>query len=528
MADKILLVVEDLVLRRELGRQLTRWGHGPVEVDDPATVMAELAHHRSPLVLLDNALDQADALEVLREIKAGEPWCEVIYLVRPDKLERGAQGLEFGASDFLVKPVSPARLGIALKRAQERLALRRELAVLSGRLAAEGAATGPDLLAPHQGAVCATRLYETQRKFEQLFNEAPCYILVVDRQFRLTTANHRYREDFGEHIGRQCWEIFTHHDELYTTECPVAHTFRDGQSRTYEEVITDRNGQQRYVLTTTAAIRDGVGEIDQVMEMSTDITQIRKLQDHLSSLGLLIGSISHGVKGLLTGLDAGMYSLRSGFQRGDQERVQQGWEVVELMVGRIKRTILDMLYYAKDRDLSLEEVDVAEFCRQVAFTGLGKARKSNVQFELRLGQDLGRFQVDPNALNPALVNLLENAVDACVEETARETHRVIFTVSREDDVVVFDVQDNGVGMDDHTQENMFTLFFTSKGSAGTGLGLFIAHDTVQQHGGSITVDSEPGYGTHFHVRIPVRPRLGARAGSSANRNPAPTPPEDEP
>ncbi len=521
MADKILLVVEDRALRQDLAGQLARWGHTPLELDHPADCLEALTRQRPSLVLLDNALEKADALELLRAIRSTEPWCEVIYLVRPDKLERGAQGLEFGASDFLVKPLSPARLGIALKRAQERLALRRELAVLSGRLPEEIPSAADNTTAACLGAVCATRLYETRQRFEQLFNEVPCYILVVDRQFRLTTANRRYREDFGEHIGRHCWEIHTHHDELYATECPVAHTFRDGQSRTYEEVISDRHGEQRYVLTTTAAIRDGAGEIGQVMEMSTDITQIRKLQDHLSSLGLLIGSISHGVKGLLTGLDAGMYSLRSGFQRGDQERVSQGWEVVELMVGRIKRTILDMLYYAKDRDLSLEAVDVADFARQVAFTGLGRARKSGVLFELRLGQDLGRFQVDPNALNPALINLVENAVDACVEETRRETHRVIFTVSREDDVVVFDVQDNGVGMDDHTQENMFTLFFTSKGSAGTGLGLFIAHDTVQQHGGSITVDSEPGYGTHFHVRIPVRPRLGARARAAAEGNQAP-------
>jgi signal transduction histidine kinase len=61
-------------------------------------------------------------------------------------------------------------------------------------------------------------------------------------------------------------------------------------------------------------------------------------------------------------------------------------------------------------------------------------------------------------------------------------------------------------MDQKTKDNMFTLFFTSKGSSGTGLGLFIANDTVNQHGGAITVDSEPGEGSHFHVRVPFKPR----------------------
>jgi signal transduction histidine kinase len=287
----------------------------------------------------------------------------------------------------------------------------------------------------------------------------------------------------------------------------VAHTFKDGCSRQYEEVITARSGEQNYVLTTTAPIRDSRGQITQVMEMSTNITQIRKLQDHLASLGLLIGSISHGVKGLLTGLDAGLYSLRSGLQKGDSERVRKGWEMVYLMQGRIRRTVLDILYYAKEREQSLEDVDVAAFSCQVAAGAQRHAAKNMIDFQFRPAPDLGTFRVDPDALNPALMNLLENAVDACLEDKKEARHGVVFSVSREDDVIVFDVEDNGTGMDEMTREKIFTLFFTSKGSTGTGLGLFIAHDTVSQLGGEIAVDSELGEGAHFHVRIPAKPLL---------------------
>jgi signal transduction histidine kinase len=181
--------------------------------------------------------------------------------------------------------------------------------------------------------------------------------------------------------------------------------------------------------------------------------------------------------------------------------------MVDLMQGRIRRTVLDILYYAKDREQSLEEVDVAEFSRQVASGALRHALKNKVEFEYWPAPDLGHFQVDPDALNPALMNLLENAVDACLEDKSKDFHQVVFSVSREDEVIVFDIEDNGTGMDALTREKIFTLFFTSKGSAGTGLGLFIAHDTVSQLGGEIAVDSEPGEGSHFHVRIPARPRL---------------------
>ena len=73
------------------------------------------------------------------------------------------------------------------------------------------------------------------------------------------------------------------------------------------------------------------------MEMATNITQIRKMQERLSSLGLLISSISHGIKGVLTGLDAGLYMLESGLVKTDRDKQQEGLEVVKLMAGLILR-----------------------------------------------------------------------------------------------------------------------------------------------------------------------------------------------
>ena len=80
---------------------------------------------------------------------------------------------------------------------------------------------------------------------------------------------------------------------------------------------TSQAGEQYNVLIWTAPIRNAAGEITQVMEMSTNITQIRQLQDHLSSLGFLISSISHGIKGLLTGLDGGLYILDKGYEKNN-------------------------------------------------------------------------------------------------------------------------------------------------------------------------------------------------------------------
>ncbi len=70
----------------------------------------------------------------------------------------------------------------------------------------------------------------------------------------------------------------------------------------------------------------------------------------------------------------------------------------------------------------------------------------------------------------------------------------------------FEVEDNGIGMDRETRDKVFSLFFSSKGLKGTGLGLFISNKIVDKHGGEIDVDSEPGRGTRFVVRLPLEPR----------------------
>ena len=116
--------------------------------------------------------------------------------------------------------------------------------------------------------------------------------------------------------------------------------------------------ETRSHFTHFSAVLSGVKEIRAVIEMAIDLTQIRELQSQLTSIGLLVGSISHGIKGLLTGLDGGIYMVNSGFERDKPERVEKGWAMVQRNVDRIRSMVLDILYYAKDRELSLSDIEV--------------------------------------------------------------------------------------------------------------------------------------------------------------------------
>ena len=232
------------------------------------------------------------------------------------------------------------------------------------------------------------------------------------------------------------------------------------------------------------------------------IREKTELQDHLSSLGLMIGTISHGIKGLLTGLDGGMYLLDTGFSKQDQEQIKEGWDIIKRMVDRIRKMVLDILFYAKKRDLKWDQVDVLKFAAEVASVIEPKMQKHEVEFVRDFDPAVGRLEIDAGFVHSALINILENAADACVKDKSKKGHRVVFGVREDKNAIVFTISDNGIGMDQETRKKIFTLFFSSKDGEGTGLGLFISHKIVEQHGGTILINSKLGAGSEFIVRIP--------------------------
>lgn len=349
----------------------------------------------------------------------------------------------------------------------------------------------------------------TQAELKQLFNEVPCYISIQDEEFRLTKTNRKFQEDFGEELGCHCYEKYKHKTER-CFPCPVQDTFETGQSQSSEEIFTTKNGEQLHVLIRTAPIFNAKGQTRLVMEMSLDITEIRKLQDRLSSLGLMIGSMSHGVKGLLTGLDGGMYLLDTGFKKNDQNRIKNGIEMVKVMVSRIRKTILDILYYSKEREMNYAPVDVVSFTNDLIRTVKPKIKDKGIVLICKFGNDLGSFEIDAEILRISLINLLENAVEACLEDKSKSHHRVSLNISRNKDLITFLIEDNGIGMDADTKNKMFTLFFSSKGSKGTGLGLYNSNEIIKQHGGTIAVETTPGKGSIFRVTIPASVGVGQR------------------
>jgi PAS domain S-box-containing protein len=349
------------------------------------------------------------------------------------------------------------------------------------------------------------QLKESQLRYRQIFEEVPCYISIQDPDLNIVEANRQFKENFGDLLGCKCYEVYKHRNEE-CFPCAVQATFKDGEVHQSEEVVTINNGRRVNTLVYTTPIRSEDGEIKNVMEMSTDITQIRQLQSQLTSLGLLIGSISHGIKGLLNSLDGGVYLVNTGMKKNDQKRINQGWEMVQRNMARIRSMVLDILYYAKDREPDWEPLSALQLIEEVSGIMAAKARENNIEFIKDFDPDTGEFDGDTKAIRSMLVNLIENSLDACRVDKKDGPHHVRVGLKGHPDHVEFEIEDNGIGMEQETREKAFSLFFSSKGVEGTGLGLFISNKIALAHGGKIELESEVNKGTRFVVSIP-RKRL---------------------
>lgn len=345
------------------------------------------------------------------------------------------------------------------------------------------------------------QLRESQERYRLLFEEVPCYISIQDADLRLIEANRSFREEFGDYFGSKCYEVYKHRDKP-CVPCSVQEAFRDGRIHQREEVVKSRHGSPMNMLVSAAPIRNSNGEIHSVMEMSANITQIRELQSQLASVGLLISTISHGIKGLLTGLDGGVYLVNTGLAKDDRPRVLKGWDMVSRNVEKIKSMVMDMLYYAKDREPRYQTIQALAAARDALALAQPKAGRRGIDLLSDLDESAGSFEVDPEAFRSLLLNLIDNGMDACCSTRRKSGLEVRLGMRGAPDCVEFAIEDNGVGMDQETQDKAFSLFFSTKGAEGTGLGLFIANKIVKSHGGVLELDSELGKGTRIVVRMP--------------------------
>jgi len=347
-------------------------------------------------------------------------------------------------------------------------------------------------------------LEKKQQEYKYLFENAPCYLTIVDRDYRIVQTNSLFDRDFGESLRENCFRVYKGRD-CRCENCPVEKTFEDGLSHTSEE-IWQRNGEPTYVIVNTAPLTDDQGQILAVLEMSTNITEIKRLQGELILLGETIAGMSHNIKNILNGLQGGVYVVDSGLERGKGDRVQAGWQMVKNNVEKISGLVKGILYASKEREPEYQEYDPGKLLGEICQLYEEKARAGGIQLVREFEDEMGTCYFDPARLHNAVTNLISNAVEACAScsKTTCAGDRITVSGRIAGRRLIIAVSDNADGIPDEVKEKLFNKFYSTKGSKGTGLGLVITRKVVEEHRGTIKVESQPGRGTSFIIEIPTR------------------------
>jgi signal transduction histidine kinase len=216
--------------------------------------------------------------------------------------------------------------------------------------------------------------------------------------------------------------------------------------------------------------------------------------------------LAHGVKNLLMGIDGGMYMLESGIERGDADRLVHGWEMLKEDMARMTSFVKEFLEFAKGRTPNVQLVDPNQPAQEVVSLFRDTARLKGIEIRLKLQEEIAPAFMDKEGIHTCLANLVSNALDAC-EVSDKPNRHVVLSTSEQEGTLVFEVADDGVGMDYEIKKKIFSSFFSTKATGkGTGLGLLTTRKIVQEHGGTVSFDSTVGAGSVFRLEFP-RARL---------------------
>ncbi len=376
-------------------------------------------------------------------------------------------------------------------------------------------------LARTQAELGMQELAASEARLRELVERAPIGIISCDAQGQVRTVNPRMWQMFGapEAVRQSPLGNMLDYERELRPDKPqlVRRVLDTGETQSGEIRFTNQWGRPMQLRFTVTPLRSASGETSGVLVLSEDVTERNELERRLrlaqkmEAVGQLAAGIAHElntpmayVRSNLRALHEDWSALREEIRKEPESETTTGLlagaeALIDESLEGVERTIAiarDMREFAHSASAAREPTDLnheLETCVRLAST-----QRPGVTITEEYGE-LPSLSASAGQLRQVFLNLLVNALQA-----VSESGSVLVSSGSEAGFARVRVRDDGCGIPKEIQHRLFEPFFTTKpADQGTGLGLYISYQIVRAHGGEIRVDSAPGEGSSFEVRLPL-------------------------
>lgn len=357
---------------------------------------------------------------------------------------------------------------------------------------------------------------EALRRFnEDIIRNMTNGLIAIDQDGYITAFNPAASTMLGNQAEETLWQPL----HRLTPQCEdlikiFNETLTSGNSSAHQEIILQhRNGETRPVSVSTAPLGTGTADdkLAGVVGVLEDLSEIKAMEaerrrlDRLAALGEMSAVVAHEIRNPIAGIAAGVDYLTRNAPKDSPE--YEGAAMMRGEIQRVNHILEDILFVARPTRLRLSSEDVSQILDSVLKRCSSQVEESRVKVISHYCDNLPHLKVDRQRLEQVFTNLIINATQAMPQggELSLQTSLAPGqngTVSEQVKVVI---ADTGPGIPAEAQQQIFEPFFTTK-TRGTGLGLTVARRIIEEHGGTIQVQSEAAQGTCFVINLPVTQR----------------------
>ena len=342
-----------------------------------------------------------------------------------------------------------------------------------------------------------------------ILESMPVLVYLQDQDYSIRFVNSYFRDLFGDHRDRRCYEIY-HGRKEPCRKCPTLRVFETGSP--IKRQWSGPDGRTYHI--HDYPFTDSSGSI-LVLKLGIDITERKKMEDelikarNLESIGILAGGIAHDYNNLLTSI-LGNISLAKMFAKpGD--RIFELLNSAEESSIHARDLTHQMVSFARGKNPVKKSIHIKDFIKDTVVAVLDGSQSN---FEFSFPDDLWPVEADEILMKQAVNNLVANACDALPKEgTIRiQAENLIVTAANTLPLdigryVRISFMDRGKGISRDDLPKVFDPYFTTKKMGfrrGKGFGLAVCYSIIKSHGGYITAESEAETGTDFSIYLPVR------------------------